>query len=137
MLKKTQVCAFKFVRPQKVSLSAKSRFYLQQTWWEWEDGKREHLLAYEVDKRHDVAAGDLVLTPKPAPVVFLGQQKSRYEYHRLATSSGEGCFWTVLSSHSSAQLAAHSWGGNQKSWLASQGERVTSKTQGQFMRLDD
>jgi len=37
--------------------------------------------AYEVDGRH-VAAGDLVLTPSPAPPVCLGQQKSRYEYHR-------------------------------------------------------
>lgn len=136
MLKKTQVCACKFVHPQKVSLSAegtvlsprrlgtvsKPCFYLRRTWWELEDGKREHLLAYEVDKRH-VAAGNSVLTPKPAPLVCSGQQKSHYEYHRLAASLGEGCFWTTFSSHSpSAQLAEHSSGGNQKSWLASQGE---------------
>jgi len=57
MLKKTQVCACKFVCPQKVSLSAegtvlsprwlrtvsKARFYLRQTRWELEDGRRERL----------------------------------------------------------------------------------------------
>lgn len=87
-------------------------------------GKREHLLAYEVDRRH-VAARDLVLTPKPAPLVCSGQQKAQYEYHCLATSPGECCFWTTFSSHSpSVQLAEHSWGENQKSWVASQGEHV-------------
>lgn len=84
MLKKNQVCACKFVRPQKVILSAegtvlsprwlrtvsKSCFHSRQTWWELEDGRRKHLLAYEVNKRHVSCRGFGANTQSGSPGLF-------------------------------------------------------------------
>lgn len=72
-----------------------------------------------------------MLTPKTAPLVCSGQD----------VKSPLCCFFRgrFFSRHSPCvQAVEHSWDGRtQKSWLVSQGEGLTPKTQSEFMCADD